>query len=138
MNRIKKLRKEKGLTVAELASDIGISQSMLSNYENGNSQPRDQNIWKELAKTFDVSVSYLMGLSNERPVKITDLDTFLNDRNRQTKGLPLTLNGIDSAFLTDNDISIKDIYDELDVEKQKVLLKVSQALLTSQIFEQSN
>ena len=34
MNKIKELRKEKNITVAELAKELGISQSMLTNYEN--------------------------------------------------------------------------------------------------------
>ena len=36
MNKIKELRKENNITVAELAKELGISQSMLTNYENGN------------------------------------------------------------------------------------------------------
>ena len=39
MNKIKELRKEKNITVAELAKELGISQSMLTNYENGNGTP---------------------------------------------------------------------------------------------------
>ena len=31
MNKIKELRKEKNITVAELAKELGISQSMLTN-----------------------------------------------------------------------------------------------------------
>ena len=34
MNKIKELRKEKNITVAELAKELGISQSMLTNYES--------------------------------------------------------------------------------------------------------
>ena len=40
MNKIKELRKESNITVAELAKELGISQSMLTNYENGNGTPR--------------------------------------------------------------------------------------------------
>lgn len=32
MNKIKELRKEDNITVAELAKELGISQSMLTNY----------------------------------------------------------------------------------------------------------
>ena len=32
MNKIKELRKENNITVAELAKELGISQSMLTNY----------------------------------------------------------------------------------------------------------
>jgi transcriptional regulator with XRE-family HTH domain len=35
MNKIKELRKENNITVAELAKELGISQSMLTNYEMG-------------------------------------------------------------------------------------------------------
>lgn len=61
MNRIKELRNKKGLTVKELSEIIGISQSMISNYENGNSEPRDKGIWTRLASFFDVSVPYIRG-----------------------------------------------------------------------------
>ena len=42
MNKIKELRKEKNITVAELAKELGISQSMLTNYENGNGTPESK------------------------------------------------------------------------------------------------
>lgn len=61
MNRIKELRNKKGLTVKELSEIIGISQSMISNYENENSEPRDKEIWTRLASFFDVSVPYIRG-----------------------------------------------------------------------------
>ena len=52
MNKIKELRKEKNITVAELAKELGISQSMLTNYENGNGTPRDESIWEKLSQIF--------------------------------------------------------------------------------------
>ena len=55
MNKIKELRKEKNITVAELAKELGISQSMLTNYENGNGTPRDESIWEKLSQIFGVS-----------------------------------------------------------------------------------
>ena len=51
MNKIKELRKENNITVAELAKELGISQSMLTNYENGNGTPRDDSIWDRLSQT---------------------------------------------------------------------------------------
>lgn len=64
MNRIKELRKAKKITVKDLAEQLGIAQSMLTNYENGSSIPRDQSIWEKLSEYFGVSVSYLMGLTD--------------------------------------------------------------------------
>ena len=63
MNKIKELRKENNITVAELAKELGISQSMLTNYENGNGTPRDDSIWDRLSQLFGVSKSHVMGLT---------------------------------------------------------------------------
>ena len=65
MNKIKELRKEKNITVAELAKELGISQSMLTNYENGNGTPRDESIWEKLSQIFGVSKSHVMGLTTD-------------------------------------------------------------------------
>ena len=65
MNKIKELRKEKNITVAELAKELGISQSMLTNYENGNGTPRDESIWEKLSLIFGVSKSHVMGLTTD-------------------------------------------------------------------------
>ena len=70
MNKIKELRKEKNITVAELAKELGISQSMLTNYENGNGTPRDESIWEKLSQIFGVSKSHVMGLTTD--IKITN------------------------------------------------------------------
>ena len=72
MNRIKELRQKKGLSVRKAAEEIGISQSMLSSYENGTRSyengtraPRDDETWGRLANYFGVSISYLMGLTDK-------------------------------------------------------------------------
>lgn len=65
MNKIKELRKENNITVAELAKELGISQSMLTNYENGNGTPRDDSIWDKLSQLFGVSKSHVMGLTTD-------------------------------------------------------------------------
>ena len=65
MNKIKELRKENNITVAELAKELGISQSMLTNYENGNGTPRDESIWEKLSQIFGVSKSHVMGLTTD-------------------------------------------------------------------------
>ena len=78
MNKIKELRKEKNITVAELAKELGISQSMLTNYENGNGTPRDESIWEKLSQIFGVSKSHVMGLT-------TDIETA--NKTKQLKWL---------------------------------------------------
>ena len=101
MNKIKELRKEKNITVAELAKELGISQSMLTNYENGNGTPRDESIWEKLSQIFGVSKSHVMGLT-------TDIET-------ANKTKPIS---IQPKNQTDLDVLIKlDLIDSEDMEE---------------------
>lgn len=60
MNRLKELRKEKGLTLDEIQSKTGINRSTYNNYESGKTEPKPET-WQKLADFFDVSVPYLQG-----------------------------------------------------------------------------
>lgn len=64
MNRMKKARKECGLSQKELAQKTGISQQAISYYEI---EEREPNIaaWKQIAKALNVSPAYLTGLDDE-------------------------------------------------------------------------
>ncbi|WP_025020366.1 helix-turn-helix domain-containing protein [Ligilactobacillus equi] len=63
-NRIKELRKEKGLTLKQLSEKVGISNQGLSFYERGQRNPKIEN-WHKLADFFDVTVEYLQGQGND-------------------------------------------------------------------------
>lgn len=63
--RIKDLRSEKNLTQTKLGEVIGVEKSTVSMYENGNSTPNDD-IKKMLANFFNVSLDYLIGVSDIR------------------------------------------------------------------------
>ena len=60
MNRIRQLRKERGLSITKLAEAIGISYQSLQRYEAGKRDPNMQVLTK-LADFFNVSVDYLVG-----------------------------------------------------------------------------
>ena len=60
MNRIKELRKEKGLTLKQMGQLLNILDSTLSQYENERRKPKEE-MWQKLADFFDVSVPYLQG-----------------------------------------------------------------------------
>jgi transcriptional regulator with XRE-family HTH domain len=64
-DRLRKLRKEKEMTQAELAIVIGKSTSSIANYEVDLRQP-SLGMLVMLAKFFGVSTDYLLGLSDER------------------------------------------------------------------------
>jgi transcriptional regulator with XRE-family HTH domain len=59
--RIKELRQEKGIGQVELAQSIGVSKGVISLWENGLREPTMNNLIV-LAKYFDVTIDYLVGL----------------------------------------------------------------------------
>ncbi len=58
---IKELRMERGLTQPELAKLVGVSNGMISIWENNVNEPKASYI-KRLALTFDVSADFLLGI----------------------------------------------------------------------------
>ncbi len=60
---LKDLRVETGLTQDQLAKDINFSMSIVNKWENGKKNPSVQAL-KILAKYFNVSTDYLLGLEN--------------------------------------------------------------------------
>ena len=60
MNRIRELRKEKGLTMKELGRQIGLAESTVSLYERGLHEP-DHDTLRSLSAIFSVTVDYLLG-----------------------------------------------------------------------------
>ncbi len=62
--RLLKLRKEAGMTEEELANFLSLTKYTISAYENDKSSPADE-IKAQLAKLFDVSADYLLGLIDE-------------------------------------------------------------------------
>ena len=65
MNRLKELRKEKKLTQKELAKKADIPYRTLQRWENGETDIKSDKA-NELAKLFNVSVSYLLGYSDKK------------------------------------------------------------------------
>lgn len=73
-NRLKKLRKEKGVSLDDLSKATGIPKTSLSEYETGPRAPRTTKTWDILADYFGVSTAYIMGLNtvqNENEITIT-------------------------------------------------------------------
>ena len=62
-NRIKSLREKRGLIQELLATELGITQQMLSKYERDSSIIK-VDVLKKLAGYFDVTTDYLLGLSD--------------------------------------------------------------------------
>lgn len=58
--RLKKLRKEKGISMDELASNLGVTKSRVNMWENNGTIPRSEILIK-LANYYGVSADYLIG-----------------------------------------------------------------------------
>ncbi|WP_252229616.1 MULTISPECIES: helix-turn-helix transcriptional regulator [unclassified Clostridium] len=69
-NRIKTLRLEAKLTQEEFGKPYALKKSTVSQYESGSSRPDDE-LKKRIALDYNVSLDWLMGLTNSR--------TYIND-----------------------------------------------------------
>ena len=66
--KLAELRKEKGLSQAGLAQELGVDPSTIAKYETGNRLP-DVYMLARIAVYFDVSTDYLLGLEDESGAK---------------------------------------------------------------------
>lgn len=86
--RLKMLRQEKEVTQSKLGILIGVSARMISFYERGKHIPRDAESLIKLSKYFDVSLDYLLGMSNVRnyDIMINSFKSYnaLSDKGKQS------------------------------------------------------
>lgn len=57
--KLRKYRKKKGLTQAELAKAADLSLKTITNYERGATYPKNREIYKTLANILEVDANYL-------------------------------------------------------------------------------
>ncbi|CAI3403570.1 helix-turn-helix domain-containing protein [Enterococcus cecorum] len=89
MNRIRELRKEKNVTLKEVADTVGVAPSQLSFYESEKRTPRNKDTWMILADYFGVTPEYLLGYSDIRT-------------NEDKKHLEALLDFSDVGYLVDD------------------------------------
>jgi len=75
--RIKELRIGKKMSQAELAKKLGISNSMVSSYENGAKQPSVE-VMAKIARLFVVSMDFMYGFISESRNNILSNDYSFN------------------------------------------------------------
>lgn len=82
MNRLKELRKEKGLTQQALADDIGVTKRTYIYWEQGQRDIKSDKA-QQLAEYFGVSVGYLLGysdfVSKDEFIKSVEQTDFFDD-----------------------------------------------------------
>jgi len=85
--RIQELRKQIGLTQAQLATKIEVSHTQLTRYESKNIQP-PADVLQRLAGVFDVSIDYLVNGNKSDKVEQTLKDAELIKQFKQLDLLP--------------------------------------------------
>lgn len=68
--RVAMMRNAKEMTQAQLAEKLGLAQSNIARYENGNSFPSIENLVK-LADIFDCTTDWLLGRTDSGGVKVS-------------------------------------------------------------------
>ena len=71
-NVLKTLRLKENMTQAQLAQKLGLTKSVISAYETGLRLPY-YDILINIAKIFNVSTDYLLGLENKREIDLSVL-----------------------------------------------------------------
>ena len=108
--RLKQLRKDKGLTLKELAENLeDIKEASISRYENGKREP-DIDRLLEIADFFNCSVDYLIGNTSYK-----NAEEIINLMHKEGKDIEETIEALKS-FKRSN-ISFQDVkmlYDLLD------------------------
>lgn len=95
VERLKSLRKERGLTQKQLAADLGISLPAVINYENAQRFPSSAALTL-LSQYFHVSKEYLSGESNERETRHTYYG--LDRAEAVQEGVPTRLNKLNGIL----------------------------------------
>lgn len=72
-NRIRELRKLRGVSQVDLAKALNVTKQSVSNWENANIQP-SIDMLISLSEYFNVSTDYLLGLDQREYLEITGLN----------------------------------------------------------------
>lgn len=72
--RLKDLRKEKGMTQIELATALGVSSGTVAMWETGKRKPSFE-MFEKLTQVFDKRIDYILGTSDDpSPAKLNNLE----------------------------------------------------------------
>ncbi len=72
IERLKLLRKERNITQIDLANALSVSVGTVGNWESGKRIP-DIGTFGQIAEYFDVSVDYLVGRSEDKKIRPTEI-----------------------------------------------------------------
>ena len=77
--RLAELRVERGMNQRQVSGELGVSQAVLSHYENGLREPKLEFVLK-LCSYYGVTADYLLGRTDERADAATRLSGMICDK----------------------------------------------------------
>jgi len=77
--RLGELRQEQSMNQRQVANDLGVSQAVLSHYENGLREPKLEFVSK-VCVYYGVTADYILGLSDDRTNAVTRLSAVVCDK----------------------------------------------------------
>ncbi|MCL2223102.1 MAG: helix-turn-helix domain-containing protein [Oscillospiraceae bacterium] len=80
--RLGELRQEQSMNQRQVANELGVSQAVLSHYENGLREPKLDFVSKVCAY-YGVTADYILGLSDDRTNAATRLSAVVCDKLRK-------------------------------------------------------
>lgn len=89
-DKLKELRQELCLSQKDFAETINVSAMAISNYENGTKSPSIDTVY-QIAKTHNVSIDWLCGLSTRRQTEIEAMSDVLELLFSIEKSTPLEI-----------------------------------------------
>lgn len=123
LNNIKILRTEKNLSQEELAKQIHVTQTMISQLEKGKKQP-SREVAESLADFFEVTLDYLLGRTAER--NNSYFANNISGRNLVQGNGSVSISGIETT--TKEEAELLRIFRALDVRERARLLETAFAL----------
>lgn len=123
MNNLRKLRKQKKLTLDDIQKKTKINRGTYNNYENGTTEPKLET-WQALADYFNVSVPYLQGAYSKEEIGKLVQGRRLDDVKQEKSRLFLIFMPVTSETIENYLIAIGVI--PYDIPKEKDLLTSEQ------------
>lgn len=82
IDNLKTIRTSKGLTQKDVATHLGVVTSCYANWEQGRTEP-DTTTLTALAKYFDVTTDYLLGLEDDFGIKSNEVQSNATSEEEQ-------------------------------------------------------
>ena len=119
--RIRMLRKDRGLSQAELAEELGVAMNTVSIWELGKRMPEDTTITK-IAKYFVITEDYLRGKS-----EIGDLDSMMAELKRLGRIKEIDEDNDGFEDLDNTESQLLEMYKEFRPEAKRIVFEAVKA-----------